>query len=56
MERQLAALTGRLVILSASVDPAVQGGAVVWIGDRVIDGSVAGYLASMERRLAEPAR
>ncbi|MCA1595896.1 MAG: F0F1 ATP synthase subunit delta [Chloroflexi bacterium] len=40
------------MLLSASVDPSLRGGAVVWIGDRVIDGSVSGYLKTIESRLS----
>jgi len=50
--KELAALTGKKVMLKTSVDPSIGGGAVVWIGDRVIDGSVAGYLKAMESSLA----
>ena len=53
MMEQLQKLTGKKVILSSSVDPSLQGGAVVWIGDRVIDGSIKGYLQSLERQLAQ---
>lgn len=50
--QQLSAMTGSSVILSTSVDSSIRGGAIVWIGDRVIDGSVAGYLSSIETRLS----
>jgi F-type H+-transporting ATPase subunit delta len=34
------------------VDPALTGGLVVQVGDEVIDGSVAGRLDALRRRLA----
>ena len=40
------------VELDEQVDPAVIGGAVVRIGDRIIDGSVRARLASLRRSLA----
>jgi len=52
MADQLSRLTRKKVILSASLEPSLRGGAVVWIGDRLIDGSVQGYLTSIERQIA----
>jgi len=34
------------------VDPAILGGLVLKVGDRVIDGSVAGKLGALRERLA----
>ena len=49
--QQLSTLTGKTVLLGSSVDPSLLGGVIVWVGDRVIDGSVRGYLKSVETRL-----
>jgi F-type H+-transporting ATPase subunit b len=37
--------------ISFKVDPAILGGLVVKIGDRVVDGSVAGQLSNLQRSL-----
>lgn len=44
-------MTGKTITLAAMIDPAVIGGAVVRMGDTVIDGSVRGRLARLERQL-----
>ncbi|MEO7720082.1 MAG: F0F1 ATP synthase subunit delta [Capsulimonas sp.] len=44
-------LTGKTVILTTQVDPAILGGVVVRIGDTVIDGSVRGRLENLEAHL-----
>ena len=49
---RLEALTGGRVALDTSVDPAILGGIVVRIGDRLIDGSVRGRLERLRGRLA----
>jgi F-type H+-transporting ATPase subunit delta len=46
-------LTGRKVRLAADVDARLMGGALIRIGDRVIDRSVRTLLDAMERRLLE---
>jgi F-type H+-transporting ATPase subunit delta len=51
-----AALTriyGRPVTVAATVDPELLGGAVVRVGDEIIDGSVATRLADLRRRLTQ---
>jgi F-type H+-transporting ATPase subunit delta len=48
------ALTKRLqreVTLNCEVDPTILGGAVIHIGDRVIDGSIRGKLSRMLQNL-----
>jgi F-type H+-transporting ATPase subunit delta len=53
-ERLAAALThiyGQKVVLQVTVDPAVRGGAVVKIGDEVVDGSLASRLADVRRMM-----
>ncbi|MEQ0561839.1 F0F1 ATP synthase subunit delta [Amycolatopsis sp. NEAU-NG30] len=43
---------GRPIALHVEVDPRLGGGLVVRVGDEVIDGSAAGQLAALRRRLA----
>jgi F-type H+-transporting ATPase subunit delta len=51
LERELAALTGRRVVMSADVDPAILGGVVARIGSTVWDGSVRRQLEKIRERL-----
>jgi F-type H+-transporting ATPase subunit delta len=44
-------LTGKTVTLTTQTDPTIIGGAVVRLGDTVIDGSVSGGLERLEQRL-----
>lgn len=55
VEARLAQLTGRRVVLATDVDPAILGGLVVRIGDRLIDGSVRGRLERLRNQLASGA-
>lgn len=48
----LARVYGRTVQLQVDLDPAVLGGAVVTVGDEILDGSVARRLAQVRARLA----
>jgi F-type H+-transporting ATPase subunit delta len=48
----LSDLYGRKISLRSAIDPAVQGGLVVRVGDEVIDGSVAARLAETRSALA----
>lgn len=50
--QRLASLLGKTVKLRTRVDPSIIGGLVVRVGDTIIDGSVAGRLASLRRELA----
>lgn len=45
-------LTGRKVLLEETIDPAIIGGLVVRVGDRVYDGSLKGSLQQLRRSLA----
>ena len=49
---KLDAIYGRRIALHVEVDPRLGGGLVVRVGDEVIDGSAAGQLAALRRRLA----
>ena len=40
LEQELAGITGRRVVMSAAIDPAIIGGVVTQIGSTVYDGSV----------------
>jgi F-type H+-transporting ATPase subunit delta len=51
IEQQLAALTGRKVNMTTSVDPAIIGGVVTRIGSTVYDGSIATQLAKLKEKL-----
>lgn len=53
IERRLAEVTGRRVILTTRVDPAVVGGMVARVGGTVYDGSVTMQLHKIKARLAE---
>ncbi|MBM4445266.1 MAG: ATP synthase F1 subunit delta [Chloroflexi bacterium] len=50
--RDLAAITGKTVMLGVEVDPQIMGGLVVRVGDKLIDGSVRTRLQEMRRSLA----
>ena len=55
--RRLAAalqrIYGQEVTVAVSVDPDVLGGAVVRIGDEIIDGSIASRMAAARRSLTQ---
>ncbi len=52
-ERLGGLLEGREVILNASVDPNILGGAVFRFGGRMVDGSVRGQLMSLREEMLE---
>lgn len=52
-EKRLSKATGRQVLMTTAVDPALIGGAVARIGSVVYDGSVANQLARMRERLEQ---
>jgi F-type H+-transporting ATPase subunit delta len=49
---RLARATGRQVMLTTKVDPAILGGAVTRIGTTVYDGSIAAQLSKLRERLS----
>ncbi len=49
--RQLSELTGKRVILRTRVDPAILGGLIVRVGDKLIDGSVRTRLERLREAL-----
>jgi F-type H+-transporting ATPase subunit delta len=53
IQRGLAQMTGRTVMLAAKVDPAIIGGVVARIGSTVYDGSITTQLQKMKQRLVE---
>ena len=53
LHRELERVTGGGIKLTAAQDPALVGGALVRIGDRVIDRSVHTLLEAISRRLSE---
>ena len=53
IERGLAQLTGRTVMLATKVNPSIVGGVVARIGSTVYDGSVTTQLQKMKQRLVE---
>ncbi len=53
MKQRIEALLNRTVELQWTVDASLLGGAVVRIGETVVDGSVRGQLAAMRKKLVE---
>lgn len=47
----LAKKTGKTIELHEEIDPSILGGAVLRLGDTIIDGSVTGYLRRLRKRL-----
>jgi F-type H+-transporting ATPase subunit delta len=52
LQKKLAAVTGRTVEMTTTVDPAIIGGVVTRIGSTVYDGSLATQLAKLKEKLA----
>jgi F-type H+-transporting ATPase subunit delta len=53
LQQRLASATGRAVMMTTKVDPAIIGGVITRIGSTVYDGSVAAQLAKVRGRLSE---
>ena len=56
IEKRLAQVTGKTVMISSHVDPSIIGGVVARIGGTVYDGSVTHQLERMRARLIEGTR
>jgi F-type H+-transporting ATPase subunit delta len=50
--RRLATQLGKTVTITNRIDPAIMGGLVVRVGDRMLDASVRGKLEALRKRLA----
>ena len=55
LSRYLASMTGKQIVLTADVDPAIIGGFVARIGDRLIDGSTRSKLEALKKKLVKAA-
>ena len=53
IQKGLAAVTGRTVLLATKIDPAIIGGLVARIGSTVYDGSITRQLEKMKERLTD---
>jgi F-type H+-transporting ATPase subunit delta len=51
LSERLAAITGKKIVLTAEVDPAIVGGFVARVGDKLIDGSTKAKLEALRRQL-----
>jgi len=56
LARRLSELTGKRVLVETREEPAILGGLVARIGDRLIDGSTRSKLEALRRRLAGATR
>ncbi|MDD5095567.1 MAG: ATP synthase F1 subunit delta [Dehalococcoidia bacterium] len=52
-KQHLAQITGSKIVLNVKVDPAIIGGFVARVGDKVIDGSVRSRLQSLKQRIIQ---
>jgi F-type H+-transporting ATPase subunit delta len=51
LSERLAAITGKKIVLTTEVDPAIVGGFVARVGDKLIDGSTKAKLEALRRQL-----
>lgn len=51
LSERLAAITGKKIVLTTEVDPAIIGGFMARVGDELIDGSTKAKLEALKRRL-----
>lgn len=51
LQQEIAAITGRRVVMNAAIDPAILGGLVTQVGSTVYDGSVRRQLEKIRERL-----
>ncbi len=52
LSQQLAAITGKRILLTTEVDPAIIGGFIARVGDKLIDGSIRARLQALKQKLA----
>jgi F-type H+-transporting ATPase subunit delta len=52
LQAELVRLAGKPVLLKSSVDESILGGAIVRMGDKVIDGSIRHKLEELRKRLS----
>ncbi len=55
LSERLAAITGKKIVLTTEVDPAIIGGFVARFGDELIDGSTKAKLEALKKRLVTQA-
>ena len=55
LEERMAAMTGKQIVLTSEVDPAIVGGFITRIGDTLIDGSTKAKLEALKKRLVTQA-
>jgi F-type H+-transporting ATPase subunit delta len=53
LARRLATMTGKQIVLAADVDPAIIGGFVARVGDKLIDGSTRSRLEALKQKLVQ---
>jgi F-type H+-transporting ATPase subunit delta len=53
LQQELAALTGRTVVMTSATDPSIIGGVVAQIGSTVYDGSIRRQLEKIREKLTE---
>jgi F-type H+-transporting ATPase subunit delta len=53
LSRTLQRIYARPIALHLEIDPGVEGGLLIKVGDEVIDGSVTGRLQTLRRDLAD---
>lgn len=56
LTEHLASIAEKQIVVTADVDPAIIGGFVARIGDKLIDGSTRAKLEALKKRLAETAQ
>jgi len=51
--RRLTSIIGRPIVLKPTVDPAIVGGIIIKVGDKLIDGSIRSKLAALRREMSK---
>jgi len=55
LSQHLATMTGKQIVLATDVDPAIIGGFVARVGDKLIDGSTRAKLEALKKKLVQAA-